>query len=273
VIRSEIEAESRLLSEIPQVARRSEAVMNLLRKTGSIDPAIVKRVGELEPSAQEAALVISRGGQQMADVIPDIANRSRILRAGGPELLAVIGSQEQKAARSVAREAARLQAAIEAGSVVSTAKQAVTLADYSRAIERYGEAAVRFWDTYVSPHWGKWISTGALAAYLYDPEGFQDAVGNLTEEGFRRLMVLTGEVAAGAIRGVGSGAGQATNNIRDAFVNTFFRWPSSVYSIVGILLIGSAFMLRFRRVRRWAGRPFRWLDEDVTEVHRDDASQ
>jgi hypothetical protein len=270
VIRNEIEAESRLLSDVPQLARRSEAVMTLLRKTGAIDPVIVKRVGELEPSVQEAALVISRGGQQMAEVIPDLATRSRVVRAGGPELLAMIGSQEQKVARSVARDAARFQAAIEAGSVVSTTKQAVTLADYSRVVDRYGEATVKFWDKYVSPHWGKWIATGALAAYLYDPEGFQDALGNLTEEGFRRLTVLAGDVTASAIRGVGAGTGQGTRAIWDAFVETFFRGPNSVYSIIGILLIGSAFTLRFRRVRHWAGGPFRWLNEAPNKSHPGD---
>jgi len=267
VIRNEIEAESRLLSEVPQSARRSEAVMTLLRKTITLDPVIVKQVGKLEPSAQEAALVISRGGQQMADVIPDLATRSRVVRAGGTELLVMIGSQEQKTARSVARDAARLQAAIEAGFVVSTTKRVVTLADYSRVIDRYGEASVKFWNTYVSPHWGKWLTTGALAAYLYDPEGFQDAVGNLTEEGFRRLTALAGDVTASAIRGVGVGAGQGAHAIWAAFVDTFFGGPNSFYSIIGILLISSAFMLRFRRVRHWAGGPFRWLDEEPNKSH------
>jgi len=265
-IRDTIEAEMRVGRELPQAARRSEAVLNLIRKSASIDPVTLRRIGELDATAQDAALVITRGGSEIAVAIPDLAARSKMVAAGGPELLAVVGAREAKTAREVALEAYRVQQAIEAGKVISTTGKAVTVADFGRAVARHGEATIQFWDTYVKPHWGKWLTGGAIAAYLADPQGFQDATGKLTEAGFLRLTGLVGEVTAAAIRGAGKGGGGALHAIFTAIFDTFFTGQNRFYSLAGVLFIGMALMLRFRRVRHWAGRPFRWLDQTPSDT-------
>ncbi|NQW48684.1 MAG: hypothetical protein HQ464_13065 [Planctomycetes bacterium] len=265
-IRDTIEAEMRVGRELPQAARRSEAVLNLIRKSASIDPVTLRRIGELDGPAQDAALAITRGGSEIAIAVPDLAARSRMVAAGGPELLAAVGAREAKTAKEVALEAYRVQQAIEAGKVVSTTGKAVTVADFGRAVARHGDATIRFWDTYVKPHWGKWLAGGAITAYLVDPQSFQDAAGNLTEAGFRSLTVLVGDVTAAAIRGVGQGGGDAAHSVWNAIFDTFFTGPNRFYSIVGVLFIGMALILRFRRVRHWAGRPFRWLDQAPSDT-------
>ena len=260
-IRESIEAEMRLGRELPQAARRSEAVLSLIRQSASIDPAILRRIGELDGPAQDVALAIARGGGEIATAIPDLAARTRMVTAGGPELLAAVGAQEAKAAKAVAFEAYRVQQAIEAGKISSTAGRAVTVADFGRAVTRHGDATLRFWDSYVKPHWGKWLTGGAIAAYLADPDGFQDAAGNLTEEGFRSLTAIVGEVSAAAIRGAGQGAGDATRSIWEAIVETFFVGPNRIFSLVALLCFGMVMALRFRRVWNWVARPFLWLDQ------------
>lgn len=260
-LRESIETEMRIGRELPQATRRTEAVLKLIRDSATIDPANLRRIGELDGPAQDAALAIARGGGEIATTVPDIAARSRMVAAGGPELLAALGTREASVAQDVAREAYRLQQAIEAGKVATSAGRAVTLADFGRAVTRHGDATIRFWDTYVKPHWGKWLTGGALAAYLADPDYFQDAAGNLTEAGFKRLTGLVGEVAAGAIRGIGEGGGEAVRSAWTALVETFFTGPNRIYSFVGVLLFGAAILLRFRRIRHMAGRPFRWLDQ------------
>jgi hypothetical protein len=267
-LRESIEAEMRIGRELPQATRRTEAVLTLIRESATIDPATLRRIGELDGPAQEAALAITRGGGEIATSIPDFAARSRLVTAGGPELLVAVGTREANVAHDVAQQAYRLQQAIEAGKVITTAGRAVTVADFGRAVAKHGDATIRFWDTYVRPHWGKWLAGGALAAYLTDPEGFQDAAGNLTEAGFKRLTVLVGEVTASAIRGAGQGGGEAVHSVWTALVETFFTGPNCIYSMVGLLLFGSAFLLRFRRIRHWVSRPFRWLDQEPSDIDR-----
>ena len=53
----------------------------------------------------------------------------------------------------------------------------------------------------MTPHWGKWLTGGALTAYLLAPEEFMDTAGNLTEGGFKKLTEMVGGATAAAIRG------------------------------------------------------------------------
>jgi hypothetical protein len=268
-LRESIEAEMRIVRDVPQATRRTEAILKLIRDSSAIDPVIMRRIGELDGPAQEAALAIARGGSGIATAVPDVAARSRMVKAGGPELLAAVGAREARAAQDVALQAYRVQQAIEAGTLASKAGRAVSVADFGRAVARHGEATITFWDRYVRPHWGKWLTGGALAAYLVAPETFQDAGGNLTDAGFRRLTELVGAVAAGAIRGAGRGAGDAAESIWTAILETFFTGPNRIYSTIGVVFIGMALLLRFRRIRHWVGRPFRWLNQTPAEDDHD----
>ncbi len=236
---------------------RADAILQLLRKTAThLDPGVVKRLEQLDEGAREAALVLARGGEQIERTIPDIAGRARFLSEGGADTVAAVGALGQDAAR----EALRLNEAIRGGSLtVRDADRVVSLADFGRIMSKDGEASWTFWKTYVRPRWKAWLATGALTAYLASPESFQDAAGGLTEAGFQRLTELAGAATAGAIRGVGRGAGRAAEDVQKAFHETYFSGPLAPYTIVGTFVFLLILALMFRRFRHFLMGPFRWL--------------
>ncbi|MFO0954180.1 MAG: hypothetical protein U0835_24095 [Isosphaeraceae bacterium] len=226
---------------------RGEEVLQLLRvATKDLDPSVIRRLEQLDEGSREAALVMARGGEHVQRSLPDLAARGRFLREGGAETVTTIGTFGPDAARA----ALRLDGAIQAGSlVVRDGTRAVSLADFGRVMTRGGDASWSFWRTYVQPHWKVWLASGALAAYLGDPEGFQDAAGRLTESGFRRLTELAGEVAAAAIRGTGRGAAESLDRVADAIGDTFWSGARSRSAFIGVALLLVSVCLSFRRVR------------------------
>lgn len=192
-------------------AARSDEVLHLLRSaTNELDPSVLRRIEGLDEASREAAFILAKGGDELARTVPDLATRARLLREGGAETVAAAGLFGPDAARA----ALRLDEAIRGGSViVKDGSRAVSVADFGKALTRFGDASWSFWKQYVQPHWKVWAASGALAAYLANPEYFQDAAGRLTEAGFKHLTEFAGEVAAAAIRGVGEGSGSATETV------------------------------------------------------------
>ena len=268
--REAVDAELRKAGRIPgagNVARgtaRSDEVLRLLRSaTSDLDPNVIRRIEQLDDASRDVALVLSRGGEELTRALPDLATRGRFLREGGAETVAAVGMFGPDAARA----ALRLDEAIRGGSViVKDGTRAVTLADFGSAMTRYSEASWRFWKEYVQPHWKLWAASGALAAYLADPESFQDAAGALTEAGFKHISEFAGEVAAAAIRGVGQGSGNATEKVSQAIRDTFFNGVRGLYAVVGTLIFLGCVSLLFRRVRHWLFRPFRWLNQKPADT-------
>ncbi len=240
-------------------AARSDEVLRLLRSaTTQLDPSVLKRLEGLDGVSREAALVLAKGGDDLAKTVPDLAARARLLREGNAETVAAVGLFGPDAARA----ALRLDEAIRGGSVaVRKGGRAVTVADFGNVLTRQGDAAWSFWKVYVRPHWKVWAASGALAAYLANPEFFQDAAGKLTEAGFRHLTEFAGETAAAAIRGVGMGSRTAAENVGDALRDTYLNGRNRVYAAVGTLVFLGCAALPFRRVRHWVFRPFRWLNQ------------
>jgi len=226
---------------------RADEILRLLRDaTSELDPSVIRRLEQLDEGSREAALVVARGGEHVQRSLPDIAARGRFLREGGAETVATIGTFGPDAARA----AMRLDEAIQSGSlVVRDGARAITLTDFGRVMTRRGDASWSFWKTYVQPHWKVWLASGALAAYLTNPEAFQDAAGYLTESGFRRLAELAGEVAAAAIRGAGRGTAEAVDRAVDAFSDTFWSGARSRSAMIGTALLLAAVALSFRKVR------------------------
>ena len=259
-LESEIRQSTRALEEAGKSASRSEQVLMLLRKsTTQLDPTLLRRIEHLDEGAREAALVLVRGAEHLRTSVPDLAARSRFLADGGPETVAAVGALGPGAARA----AVRLDEAIRAGSVVvRDAGRPVALTDFGRVMSRGGKASWDFWKTYVQPNWKVWIASGALAAYLADPEEFQDAAGRLTESGFKRLTELAGSVAAASIRGVGQGAGRATADVTTALGETFLTGPRRISAIIGSSIVVLGLTLSFRRVRHFVMKPIRWLQEE-----------
>ena len=256
-LESEIRQSTRALEEAGKSASRSEQVLILLRKsTIQLDPSLLRRIEHLDEGSREAALVLVHGGEHLRTSVPDLAVRSQFLRDGGTETVAAVGALGPDAARA----AVRLDEAIRAGSVVvRDASRPVALTDFGRVMSRGGKVSWDFWKTYVQPHWKVWIASGTLAAYLANPEEFQDDAGRLTESGFKRLTELVGSVAAAAIRGVGRGSGKATEDVTTALGETFLTGPRRIYAIIGTSILLFGLTLCFRRVRHFVMTPIRWL--------------
>jgi hypothetical protein len=226
---------------------RAEEVLRLLRTaTRDLDPNVIRRIEHLDEGSREAALLLARGGEQVQKSLPGLAARGRFLREGGAETVAAIGTFGPDAARA----AMRLDGAIQGGSlVVRDGARVVSLADFGRVMTRGGDASWSFWRTYVQPHWKVWLTSGALAAYLANPEAFQDAAGRLTESGFRRLTELAGEVTAAAIRGMGRGSANVVDRVAESFHDTFWSGAKSRSALIGAAILLVAVSLSFRGVR------------------------
>lgn len=263
--REAVDAELRKAGRIAeggQVARgaaRSDEVLRLLRAaTNELDPSVLRRIESLDEASREAAFVLAKGGDELVRTVPDLATRARLLQEGGAETVAAVGMFGPEAARA----ALRLDEAIRGGSVlVKDGSRAVSVADFGNVMTRFGDASWSFWKQYVQPHWKVWAASGALAAYLANPEYFQDTAGKLTEAGFKHLTEFAGEVAAAAIRGVGEGSGTATEKVGGAVWDTYFKGDKGIYAAIGTMAFVVCISLLFRRVRYWALRPFRWLNQ------------
>lgn len=239
-------------------AARSDEVLRLLRSaTSGLDPSVIRRIEQMDVSSRDVAIVLARGGEEIVTTLPDLVTRGRLLREGGAETVAAVGLFGPDAARA----ALRLDEAIRGGTlVVKDGSRVVTVADFGNVMLRFGSASWTFWKDYVQPHWKVWATSGALAAYLANPEYFQDKAGTLTEAGLKHLTELVGEIAAAAIRGVGHGSGTATEKVAAAVRDTFLDGLRGVYAAIGTLTLVICASLLFRRPRYWLLRPFRWLN-------------
>lgn len=247
--------------DVARGAARSDEVLRLLRSaTSELNPNVIRPIEQLDESSRDVALVLARGGEDLIGTVPDLATRGRLLREGGPETVAAVGMFGPDAARA----ALKLDEALRGGSViVKDGTRAITLADFGGAMTRSGEASWGFWKEYVQPHWKIWAASGALAAYLANPQYFQDAAGKLTEAGFEHLTKFAGAVAAAAIRGMGQGSGSAAKKVSHAIGDTFFIGQNGIYAVVGTLAFLGGVSLLFRRVRHWLLRPLRWLNQSL----------
>lgn len=227
-----------------QAARRAAVRTALDSATEGLDPAVLRQLDQLDDVARETALVLAEGGQHAAHVVPDIAARSALLRRGGVETLAGVGMFGEDAARA----AVRLDAALQAGRVAGArGARAVAVSDFGRLLSRHGEGGWKFWNNYVTPHWGKWLAGGALTAYLLAPEEFMDTAGNLTEGGFEKLTELVGGATAAAIRGISSGAGSAATQVGNAIVDSYFTGWKGIAALAGTIALLVIVLPRPRR--------------------------
>ncbi len=240
-------------------AARSDEVLRLLRTaTSDLDPSVIRRIEQLDDASRDAALLLAKGGDELTRAVPDLATRGRLVREGGAETVAAVGMFGP----DVGRAALRLDEAIKGGTVaVRNGGRVVTVADFGVAMTRYGDASWKFWKDYVQPHWKLWAASGALAAYLRNPEYFQDVTGRLTEAGFKHLTEFVGEVAAAAIRGVGDGSATALEKIAKATRETYFNASNGVYAAIGTIAFLIGVSLLFRRVRGWLLWPLQWLNK------------
>jgi hypothetical protein len=260
LIEQELKTAGKLPASVGDAAlltTHSRDVLRLLRQsTAHLDPSIMRRLEQLDEASRDAALVFAKGGEHLSKTLPDIASRGRFLKEAGPETVAAIGQYGPDSAR----EALRLGEAIWGGTLkVPPGRRAVTVADFGTVMTKFGKASWQFWQAYVQPRWMLWLGSGALAVYLANPEYFQDAAGQLTEAGVKHLIELAGTEAAAIIRGLGQGAGSAAEQVRQSFIETFFRGWHGLSAGIGTLLVLCVVACLFRRIRLYALWPFRWI--------------
>ena len=230
---------------------RNQLVKQWLMQAISHQPKLIKHIDALDNAGLETALVITKGGQQLARNVPDVVQRAKLLQKGGVDTVAAIGIHGDDAARTVIR----LDAALDAGQlVVPRGVPAPVLADFGKVMTRMGDAGWTFWQAYIVPHWKIWAGGGALAAYLANPELFQDALGGLTEAGARELTKLVGTVATSTITGAAQGVGTVIESQVDA---TIALATQSVYSALGLLAVFLGLLLLFKPSRRLLLTPLR----------------
>ena len=233
------------LDDAAKLAARRAAVRTALETaTEGVDPRVLRSLDNLDDIGRETALVLAEGGRYTNRVVPDIAARSALLRRGGMETLAGVGMFGEDAARA----ALRLDTAIQAGRISSkNAARAVSVADFGRLLSRNGEAGWRFWSTYVTPHWGKWLAGGALTAYLIAPEQFMDGAGKMTKGGVKKLTELVGATAAAAISGVAEGSEAAAGTIGRAIRDSYLNGWQGVVAVLGTVVLLCLVLARPRR--------------------------
>lgn len=250
----EIRAGLRRTGQADDAAAYARQVSRLLREeAGGLDPTLVRQLDALDTPAQEIAVILQRGSRRLSTALPDLAQRARLVRDGGPETVAALGMFGDELVDSTLR----LDTAIRAGKVISpTGMRAATMADFGQLFVRHGPAAERFWTRYVASHWKAWLAGGALGWYLLDPDGFMNTAGELSEEGFKRLTQATGDATAIAIRGIGSGAGEAVRKTGEALRETYFSNWNGLAALAGTLLLLAVTLRGTRYYLLW---PVRWL--------------
>jgi hypothetical protein len=237
-----------------QAVRRDE-ILAPLRQGLEAHPQLLKRIETLDETSQQTALVLLNGGQRLSSAVPDIAIRSKLLRTGGGELVASAGLYGEDFVNS----ALRIQSALDAGALVSPAsKRAITLADFSRTIGKMGQGGLDFFNKNIRPNWKQWLGSGLLAWWILDPEGFQDTAGKITYEGTKRINELAGDIIASSADGVVEGSANALRNIMSRARSTFRE--QGALGFAGIMVLLALGSLSFKRVRYYAGAPFRWLN-------------
>lgn len=230
------------------------ALARRMGKTGQ-SPEIVDVLRKMNRVELESTLVYARGGRRLKEVIPDMAVRARVTRNGGAPALASLGIREAK----IADDLIKLDALTLTKKLPATINGTPTLARFGTLMSESSGRFHQFYQNYIRGNEGKWLAGGALAAWLTNPDAFQDAAGKLTEEGSKRLVELLGEVGAAAITGVSEGAQAAGRKVVKATTEGLFggayRWAAwigmaALVYLLGILLpiTRSCFMFPIRRI-------------------------
>lgn len=244
------------VGEVADAASRSRRLKALLETTlYRPDPELLRSVERLAPNEMEAALVLARGSGRLIEIAPDIATRGRLLRQGGADLVAAVGLHGD----DLAREATRLEALVSEGRISASIADRPALARFAEVMRRDEGGAWVFWQQYIAPHWKKWAASGAIAAYLANPEFFHDAAGKITEEGTRRVTEIAGKVVGGAMKGAGEGGKAAIGDMWRAFTEHYLHGDRAWAAWLGLVLVSWLLGMLLPRTRRVCISPLRWL--------------
>lgn len=251
----ELKSATNTIAEVSKSKRANEVLGFLRNSTSKLDPGLIKKIEQLDESSREMAVVLAKGGEEITKTVPDILVRGQLLRNGGAETVAAVGVFGSEAAKT----ALRLDEAIKAGSVViKDGTRAITLSDFGFVLIREGNASWTFWNKYIQPNWKLWAGTGAMAAYLVNPEFFQDKLGAITKHGIKSITKLMGTLGEGFIKGLGEGVDDIGHSIWETIKNSVLN---SIYAIIFFLILIIVILsYLFQRIKYWVLLPFRWLN-------------
>ena len=224
------------ISKPKDIASEKAALRKLAHELQVTDPNVIRILDDL-PSGQQRKLaaVFMDGADVVKKGVPDIRARGNLLKADGAADI-LLGSSRH--GRNFASEASFLRRAFDEGAIKSVkGKRAGTFADFARNMAMPNGSS--YWKFYASDvfkkHWGKLASAGLLSWFIADPDFFIDAVGNLTERGFRAIRDLLGEAIAAAFLGFFSPEPGKT-----------FEYLAGLLALTGIVFL-------------WLAWKFRWL--------------
>jgi hypothetical protein len=251
-IEAALKRADQLTPESRAAARLAEVEQILSRVAQQGDSTLLREIRALAPEQREIAAVLARGGQTLASKVPDLRARSLLLANGGADLVAAAGQHGDE----FVKESLRFQAALDAGKIASPpGLRAVTLADFGGAMSRGGKASWEFYKNYVRPNWKEWLAGTALAAYILNPEAFQDAAGHVTERGIAEAEKFGGKLLGAVLRGAGEGGKKAVDEVIKGVNGPFGDWRSWV-GLAALLFVVSLTIPRLRFFVFW---PVRWL--------------
>lgn len=228
-------------ARVDDVADRARAIRKLLADASDgLPPALLKEVDSLEGPAQETLAVLARGSKKIGAAIPDVAERSRLIKEGGAGTLLVVGRYED-----LAEDALSFATDARLGKLPTPSNGNLSLRDFDEFFIKQGDRAKNFWDKSVRPNWKLWLGTTALATVLATPDEYLDQAGELLHGAALKIARVGGKTLGGAL----DAGGEVVEETLWALFCGFVRRPLGATIVVlgGLLVLGGL------------GRPIRGL--------------
>jgi hypothetical protein len=219
-------------ARIDDVADRTRALRTLIVKSvDGLPPAVLKEVETLEGPAQEAIAVLARGSKQIGAVIPDVAERSRLIKEGGATTLLVVGRYED-----LAEDALTFATDARLGRLPTPSKGNLSLSDFDDFFIKQGDRAKHFWDKSVKPNWKLWLGSAALATVLAAPDEYLDQAGDLLHGAAAKIARVGGKSLGAALDTVIVGGQETLWVLFKGFVGR--PLGATIVGVGGLLAIG-----------------------------------
>jgi len=225
-----------------------------LTKEGG-DLQALRFVDNLAEEDIDVAVVYLRGGRRLREAVPDVVTRARLTRQGGAPALASLGLSDAVPVDDFLK----LDALVASGKIPAEVAGKPTLARLGELLADGSERSAKFYGRYVRGNEGKWVAGGALVYWMADPDAVQDAAGNLTEAGFKKLSELGGEVLASSLRGIAEGSKNAGRKVVQVVVQHYFSGTYAWAAWLGLGVFAYAAGLALPVTRRIFLKPLHFL--------------
>ena len=225
-----------------------------LMKEGG-DLQAIRFVDDLAEADVDVAVVYLRGGRRLREAVPDVVTRARLTRQGGAPALASLGLSDAVPVDDFLK----MDALVASGKIPAEVAGKPTLARLGELMADGSERSAKFYGKYVRGNEGKWLAGGALVFWMANPDAVQDAAGNLTETGFKKLSQLGGEVLASSLRGIAEGSKDAGRKLVGVTLEHYFSGPDAWAAWLGLGFFAYAVGVALPVTRRIFLKPLYFL--------------